>query len=59
MIVIVDHLFTISTENLFYLLIDVSGKKIISSGADPGFFERGFISFKVWRLALLIISNFP
>ena len=29
-----------------------------TSGADPGFLERGFIYIKVWGFAFLILSHF-
>ena len=29
-----------------------------NSEADPGFLERGFICFKVWGFALLVLSHF-
>ena len=38
---------------------NIKPKKLLSSsGADPGFLERGFICIKVWGLALLILSHF-
>ena len=43
------------SQNLLSAAVEIG----VSLGADPGFFERGFISFKLWRFALLIISNFP
>ena len=29
----------------------------MSTGADPGFLERGFLCIKVWGFALLILSH--